>query len=123
MREEMDPEGYPVCPKCGGYIPNNDTPGAYPGALSREDNETMICSECGTREALNQILPENTVDQLVEMIRLQTKRDIVYVDVDSGTILNGPIYAVNSAYLSEDMTDDEARIIAKHWGKSVELPF
>lgn len=41
----------PVCPACGGYIPNNDTPGAYPGALSRRDNETEICSECGQREA------------------------------------------------------------------------
>jgi len=41
----------PVCPDCGGYIPNNDTPGAYPGALSRRDNETEICSECGQREA------------------------------------------------------------------------
>lgn len=34
-----------VCPKCGKRY--NDTP-----ALSREDGETLICSECGTREAL-----------------------------------------------------------------------
>ena len=40
------------CPTCDGYIPNNKTPGAYPGALSRVDNETEVCSECGTREAL-----------------------------------------------------------------------
>lgn len=40
------------CPTCDGYIPNNETPGAYPGALSRIDNETEVCSECGTREAL-----------------------------------------------------------------------
>jgi len=44
--------GYPVCPSCGGYIPNNETPGAYSGALSRKDNKTEICSACGTAEAL-----------------------------------------------------------------------
>ena len=43
---------YPVCPSCNGYIPNNDTPGAYPGALSRKDNTTYICSSCGMNEAM-----------------------------------------------------------------------
>jgi hypothetical protein len=33
-------------------VPNNDQPGAYPGALSRVDNETEICSACGEDEAL-----------------------------------------------------------------------
>jgi len=42
----------PVCPKCSGYIPNNETPGAYSGAISRVDNKTEICSACGTQEAL-----------------------------------------------------------------------
>ena len=34
-----------ICPKCGQN---------YTGApaLSREDNETLICPDCGTREAL-----------------------------------------------------------------------
>jgi len=45
----------PVCPRCGGWVPNNDTPGAFPGALSRVDNKTEICSECGTEEALQQL--------------------------------------------------------------------
>lgn len=44
-------EPKPICPKCQGFIPNNETPGAYPGALSREDNKTEICSECGVKEA------------------------------------------------------------------------
>ena len=37
-----------VCPLCGG---------AYHGApaLSREDNKTLICPDCGTREALDSI--------------------------------------------------------------------
>jgi len=42
----------PICPACGGYIPNNETPGAYMGALSRRDNKTEICSPCGNREAM-----------------------------------------------------------------------
>ena len=40
---------YPVCPSC-----NKDYEG-YP-ALSRKDNKTLICSSCGTLEALNQFL-------------------------------------------------------------------
>jgi hypothetical protein len=54
--EEFDWKGVLLnkyrCPTCDGYIPNNEKPGAYPGALSRIDNETEVCSACGTREAL-----------------------------------------------------------------------
>lgn len=45
-----------VCPRCYGYIPNNVTPSAYAGALSRLDNKTEICSSCGTEEAMLQFL-------------------------------------------------------------------
>ena len=44
MKEKVAVER--VCPKCG------QTYTAYP-ALSREDNETLICPDCGTREALS----------------------------------------------------------------------
>ena len=37
-----------VCPKCG------KTYTGHP-ALSRADNETLICPDCGTREALDSI--------------------------------------------------------------------
>jgi ribosomal protein S27AE len=40
------------CPRCDGLIPNNEMPGAFPGAISRKDNKTEICSECGTAEAI-----------------------------------------------------------------------
>lgn len=43
-----------ICPRCGGYIPNNDNPGGYVGALSRVDSVTEVCSRCGTDEALQQ---------------------------------------------------------------------
>jgi ribosomal protein S27AE len=41
-----------ICPRCGGFIPNNFQPGEYPGAISRLDNKTEICSSCGTDEAM-----------------------------------------------------------------------
>lgn len=37
-----------ICPMCGGIMSE------YP-ALSRRDNKTEICSDCGTREALADI--------------------------------------------------------------------
>jgi hypothetical protein len=40
------------CPICSGPIPNSLHEGEYAGALSRVDNETEICSECGVFEAL-----------------------------------------------------------------------
>lgn len=50
----------PVCPRCRGSIPTNSRPGAYPGALSRADNATEVCSDCGTEEALLLVAdPEN----------------------------------------------------------------
>jgi hypothetical protein len=42
-----------ICPRClTNQIPNNENPGLYPGALSRVDNLTEICSDCGLQEAL-----------------------------------------------------------------------
>jgi len=41
-----------ICPRCKEQqIPNDAEAGRYPGALSRTDNETEICSECGMAEA------------------------------------------------------------------------
>lgn len=37
-----------VCPLCGKSF-------TEPPALSRRDNETLICPDCGTREALQSI--------------------------------------------------------------------
>jgi hypothetical protein len=40
-----------VCPRCGKGIPNDLFVGQYSGALSRRDNKTEICSDCGISEA------------------------------------------------------------------------
>lgn len=41
-----------ICPRCEGWIPNNNEPGRYVGAISRLDNKTEICSQCGSEEAV-----------------------------------------------------------------------
>ena len=52
-----NPKGF--CPICGGYIPNAEHRGKYPGAMSRYDNETEICSLCGSAEALAPMMDGN----------------------------------------------------------------
>ena len=44
------------CPRCGGPADEARTGPGYPrpGALSRWDNETIICTSCGTDEAMAQ---------------------------------------------------------------------
>lgn len=58
------------CPICDGWIPNNDKPGAYPGALSRKDNKTEICSECGLMEAMG-TSTGNVLAELVEILGIK----------------------------------------------------
>ena len=47
--------GKQKCPRCEGPIPNAVYEGQYPGALSRTDNKTEICSQCGQDEAFEQM--------------------------------------------------------------------
>ena len=42
------------CPRCGGFRPDNTHIGRTSGKVSRWDNHTMICDECGTDEAFMQ---------------------------------------------------------------------
>ena len=42
-----------ICPRCNdNFIPTNEQPGQYPGAISRADDKTEICSHCGHEEAI-----------------------------------------------------------------------
>lgn len=52
-----------TCPRCKGGIPNDERRGEYMGALSRIDNETMICSDCGNFEAM---IDFAKVDRMIE---------------------------------------------------------
>ena len=51
-----------MCPLCSEPIPNRLHAGEYCGALSRRDNKTEICSECGVMEAMEDF--NNTPQQL-----------------------------------------------------------
>ena len=44
-------------------MPNTEYKGQYPGALSRTDNETEICSDCGTNEALENTFGRGPIPQ------------------------------------------------------------
>jgi hypothetical protein len=48
-----------TCPRCLGSIPNEAYKGQYPGALSRTDNSTEICSDCGSEEALSELISQD----------------------------------------------------------------
>ena len=61
------------CPTCDGYIPNNETPGAYPGALSRRDNLTEVCSECGLTEAIEDFMRAAIAEE-EKAIRAQARK-------------------------------------------------
>lgn len=43
-----------ICPRCTGPVPNAERKGEYIGAMSRTDNETEVCSACGTAEAMEE---------------------------------------------------------------------
>jgi predicted RNA-binding Zn-ribbon protein involved in translation (DUF1610 family) len=50
--EQIDacrPATHQICPRCGDRTMN---PTTERNALSREDNETFVCPDCGAREAL-----------------------------------------------------------------------
>jgi hypothetical protein len=57
-----------VCPRCSRFVPNNETPGAYPGAMTRWGGRQIeICSQCGQDEAMAQftVIGTNTDPMLV----------------------------------------------------------
>jgi len=57
MMAHTHPKG--LCPICNGPIPNQEHKGQYPGALSRFDNETEVCSVCGSAEAMGPMMSED----------------------------------------------------------------
>ena len=57
------PVGVKNCPRCNHYIPNDENPGEYPGALSRTDNKTEVCSPCGQAESLEEYLGTGLMPQ------------------------------------------------------------
>ena len=55
-----------ICPKCGCNYTERP-------ALSRTDNEMLICPDCGTREALESIgIPKEEQEKIVSIIHRST---------------------------------------------------
>ena len=55
-----------TCPKCGQRY-------TEPPALSRSDNETLICPDCGTREALESIgISAEEQEKIIQTIHRST---------------------------------------------------
>ena len=52
-----------ICPRCHGGVPNDTHIGEYPGALSRTDNKTEICSHCGELEAYEDLFNGSPIPQ------------------------------------------------------------
>lgn len=57
-----------VCPLCGRLYHEHP-------ALSRTDNETLICPDCGTRQALQSIgISVEEQERIIETIHQHTER-------------------------------------------------
>lgn len=57
-----------VCPLCGRLYHGHP-------AVSRTDNETLICSDCGTRQALQSIgIDPDEQERIIETIHRHTER-------------------------------------------------
>lgn len=67
MKENMRRRA--ICPKCGAVYYERP-------AISRQDNETAICPDCGTREALMTLgICKKEQDQIIQAIhRSQSER-------------------------------------------------
>ena len=53
----------PPCPRCTGPIPNAVATVYHTGAISRTDNQTEICSDCGLDEALRVFASARAIPQ------------------------------------------------------------
>lgn len=57
-----------ICPRCGKVYHE-------PPALSRKDNQTLICPDCGTREALESInVNKEEQEEILAIIHQQGRR-------------------------------------------------
>ena len=64
----MDKTSAYICPRCGQTY-------YEPPGLSREDNQTLICPNCGTREALESIgVGRKEQEEILAIIRRQRRQ-------------------------------------------------
>ena len=69
MMEQKQPER--VCPLCGQRY-------TQPPALSRTDNETLICPDCGTRQALDCLgVDVEEREEIIQTIHRHTRSEYI----------------------------------------------
>ena len=77
-----------ICPNCGGVI------NGYP-ALSRKDNKTEICSECGVNEALNDWLSYKLIEKWKKDYPEGTRIKLIHMnDEEANPIEDGTLGTV-----------------------------
>jgi hypothetical protein len=72
----------PICLRCGHHIPCDERPGAYPGAVSRTDNKTEVCSQCGTDEAMEHFALGAPRPQSQWPTQLRAKKPVVKAEAN-----------------------------------------
>lgn len=62
MKTPTKPKYFGICPRCGATYDR-------PPALSRDDGETLICPDCGIREALDTVgVPTEKQEEILAII-------------------------------------------------------
>lgn len=65
--KEINTTRIKICPRCGEIYHE-------PAALSRVDNQTLICPDCGTREALESIdIGQEEQEEILAIIHRQRR--------------------------------------------------
>jgi hypothetical protein len=91
-----------ICPRCTGFIPNDETPGAYPGATSRTDNTTEVCSSCGSQEGMESFVNGKPMPQEMWACNRDTSRDWNGPDLRINELINThPNKEAITAYLRD----------------------
>ena len=87
-----------MCPKCRSKVERLL-------ALSRTDNKTMICDECGTKEALDAVgLTEGSSmrEAILQSTRQNPRRSSVYERTRAAVYATGNRWAIENFHATHD---------------------
>ena len=88
------------CPVCGKIYDD-------PPAISRKDNRTKICPECGVREALepaveNGVLDKETSDEIIKLTRKRPTYSSLYERECARVHATGNKWAIENFHATHD---------------------
>ena len=107
---------HPICPLCHGFIPNDKTPGAYPGAMSRVFENMEICSSCGTAEAVGPMF--GPLDDLIDEAKEQ---GLSGLELWSYVISNVKEYLPKELYGAESFAAEGNKMNANNLKKTLTM--